>query len=114
MADAKIQKELVAASSVPILLSVLKEGESYGYAIIQRVRELSGGQLEWSEGMLYPVLHRLERQGLIASSWSKASTGRRRKSYKIKAQGKKAIATHRAQWTLVDATLKQLWEGTPA
>ena len=113
MAD-KVQKELIAASSVPLLLSVLKEGESYGYAIIQRVRDLSGGQLEWSEGMLYPVLHRLERQGLIASRWVKGDTGRRRKVYKIKPPGQKLLAKQRAQWSLVDATLRQLWEGTPA
>lgn len=66
-----IAKDLVAASSRPLLLSVLAEGESYGYEIIQKVRQLSGGQIEWSEGMLYPVLHRLEREDLINSEWKK-------------------------------------------
>ena len=54
---AMLSKELVAASTVPLVLSILGEGESYGYALIQRVRELSGGGIEWTEGMLYPVLH---------------------------------------------------------
>ncbi len=63
----QIDKDLVAASATPLVLGILAEGESYGYAIIQQVREQSGGQLEWSEGMLYPVLHRLEREKLIRS-----------------------------------------------
>ncbi len=56
----RIAKDLIAASATPMLLAILQKGPSYGYAIIQQVRELSGGELEWSEGMLYPVLHRLE------------------------------------------------------
>src|SRR5258706_15563187 len=64
---AKLGKDLVAASAAPLVLSILAEGESYGYAIIQRVRELSGGQMQWTDGMLYPVLHRLETQGAITS-----------------------------------------------
>ena len=74
-----LTKDLVAASSKPLLLSILAGGESYGYEIIQKVRELSGGQIEWSDGMLYPVLHRLEHDGLIDSEWKEADTGRGRK-----------------------------------
>ena len=55
-----IDKDLVAASATPLVLAILAEGESYGYAILKRVRELSGGELEWTDGMLYPLLHRLE------------------------------------------------------
>ena len=62
-----VSKDLVAASATPLILSILAEGDSYGYAIIKRVRELSGGQMEWTDGMLYPVLHRLEKQGLVES-----------------------------------------------
>jgi len=53
----KLEKELVAASSVPLVLSILAEADSYGYAIIQRVKELSDGKIAWTDGMLYPVLH---------------------------------------------------------
>ena len=56
----RIDKDLVAASATPLVLAILAEGESYGYAILKRVRELSGGELEWTDGMLYPLLHRLE------------------------------------------------------
>src|SRR6185295_11946872 len=54
-----MSKDLVAASATPLVLAILAEGDSYGYAIIKRVAELSGGQLQWTDGMLYPVLHRL-------------------------------------------------------
>ncbi|MSV28852.1 MAG: PadR family transcriptional regulator, partial [Bryobacterales bacterium] len=58
-----MSKDLVAASATPLVLAILAQGDSYGYAIIKRVGELSGGHLQWTDGMLYPVLHRLERQG---------------------------------------------------
>jgi len=58
----EINKDLIAASSTPIVLAILAEEDSYGYAILQRVRELSGERMEWTDGMLYPVLHRLERR----------------------------------------------------
>lgn len=103
-------KELVAASSRPLILSILAEGESYGYAIIQRVRELSGGQLEWTEGMLYPVLHRLERQGLVKSVWRTSETGRKRKYYRILRQGTTALAQERQQWLNVHSALSTLWD----
>ena len=104
-----ITKDLVAASSRPLVLSILSDGESYGYAIIQRVREMSDGQMQWTDGMLYPVLHRLEREGLIVSEWKKADTGRRRKYYRVNASGKKALNEERKQWALVNKTLNKLW-----
>src|SRR5579871_2603672 len=84
---AMLAKDMVAASARPLLLSILADGESYGYEIIQKVRELSGGQIEWSDGMLYPVLHRLERDGLIESEWKEADTGRERKYYSLNSDG---------------------------
>src|SRR5438128_6499285 len=71
-------KDLVAASATPLVLAILAEGDSYGYAIIKRVRKLSNGHLLWTDGMLYPVLHRLEREGLVVSKWVSPSSGRRR------------------------------------
>src|SRR6187200_101417 len=78
-----MSKDLVAASATPLVLAILAEGDSYGYAIIKRVAELSGGHLQWTDGMLYPVLHRLERQGHVAAKWSASENGRRRKYYRI-------------------------------
>lgn len=104
-----ISKDLVAASSKPLVLSILAGGESYGYELIQRVRELSGGQLEWSDGMLYPVLHRLERDGLIESEWKQSKTGRERKYYSLRSEGRKALESERRQWLTVHNSLSKLW-----
>src|SRR5438128_726784 len=104
-----INKDLVAASSTPLVLAILAEGDSYGYAILQRVRELSGGHLEWTDGMLYPVLHRLERLGLVVAKWKVAESGRDRKYYHITPRGKTQLADERRQWQAVDATLRGLW-----
>ena len=71
-----IDKDLVAASATPLVLAILSEGESYGYAIIKRVGELSGGELQWTDGMLYPLLHRLERNGLVEAFWGQSETGK--------------------------------------
>ena len=85
-------KDLVAASATPLVLAILAEGESYGYAIIKRVADLSGGHLQWTDGMLYPVLHRLESQGLISAKWSTADTGRKRRYYRITRDGRTQLA----------------------
>jgi PadR family transcriptional regulator, regulatory protein PadR len=108
-----LAKDMVAASAKPLLLSILAGGESYGYEIIQKVRELSGGQIEWSDGMLYPVLHRLERDGLIESEWKEADTGRERKYYCISTSGRKVLKAERQQWLTVHNTLSKLWKHKP-
>ena len=105
----RIGKNLVAASATPLLLTILSRGPSYGYAIIQAVRELSGGELEWSEGMLYPVLHRLEDHGLIESYEQTADTGRQRRYYRLSSAGRRALAEERRQWNVVNATLTRAW-----
>jgi PadR family transcriptional regulator, regulatory protein PadR len=106
----EINKDLIAASSTPIVLAILAEGDSYGYAILQRVRELSGGRMEWTDGMLYPVLHRLERLGHVKARWVAAESGRRRKYYRITPQGRAQLAEERTQWQAVDATLRGIWQ----
>ena len=102
-------KDLVAASATPLVLAILAEGESYGYAIIKRVGELSKGHLQWTDGMLYPVLHRLERHGLIASQWRSSETGRRRKYYRLTEEGRTELEAERKRWQTVDATLNRIW-----
>src|SRR5690349_11265199 len=106
----EFNKDLIAASSTPIVLAILAEGDSYGYAILQRVRELSGGRMEWTDGMLYPVLHRLERLGHVEARWETAESGRRRKYYRITPQGQAQLAEERSQWQVVDATLRGIWQ----
>ena len=104
-----VGKDLVAASATPLVLAILLEGDSYGYAILKRVRELSGGQLEWTDGMLYPVLHRLERLGYVEARWGTSDTGRKRKYYRVTRDGQAQLAEQRAQWEVVDAALRDIW-----
>ena len=104
-----INKDLIAASSTPLVLAILAEEDSYGYAILQRVQKLSGGRMEWTDGMLYPVLHRLERLGHIQARWEVADSGRRRKYYSITSQGRAQLAQERRQWQAVDDTLRGIW-----
>ena len=104
-----MSKDLVAASATPLVLAILADGDSYGYAIIKRVTELSGGHLQWTDGMLYPVLHRLERHGHVAAKWSASENGRRRKYYRITREGRAQLAAHRQQWQAVDGTLRGIW-----
>ncbi len=110
-----VSKDLVAASAAPLVLAILAAGDSYGYAIIKRVGELSGGQLQWTDGMLYPMLHRLERLGYVEASWATAESGRRRRYYRITRAGRAHLGTQRQQWQVVDATLRGIWRvATPA
>ena len=105
-----ITKDLVAASSRPLVLSILAEGESYGYELTRKVRELSDGELEWTDGMLYPVLHRLERQALVVSEWKQSETGRERKYYRLSSTGRRSLEAERQQWLTVHNTLCKIWK----
>jgi PadR family transcriptional regulator PadR len=104
-----IDKDLVAASAAPLVLAILGDAESYGYAIRKRVAELSGGELEWTDGMLYPVLHRLERNGFVEASWGTSETGRRRKYYRLTELGAEELERQQRQWSLVDSALRSVW-----
>ncbi len=105
-----LSKNLTAASSKPIILGILKQGTSYGYHIIKKLKELSGGTIEWSDGMLYPVLHRLEKEKLIQSKWELAENGRPRKYYQITSDGKKELLQEEKQWNQVNTVLEKLWQ----
>jgi DNA-binding PadR family transcriptional regulator len=107
-----IPKDLVAASAAPLVLGILAEGESYGYAIIKRVREMSDGQIEWTDGLLYPLLHRLEGLGQVEATWGAAENGRKRKYYRLTLKGRESLAEHRHQWETVVGALKGTWGET--
>ena len=109
-----LSKELVAASAEPLILSLLSGGESYGYAIIQEIKGRSDGHLEWTDGMLYPVLHWMEEQRMVESEWREAETGRRRKYYRLRQDGRRALATEKEQWQTVNSTLMKLWKLQPS
>ncbi len=109
-----ISKALIAASTKPMILSILLNGENYGYQIIQSVKRISDGQLDWSDGMLYPVLHRLEKDGFICSKWIISEEARRRKYYNITDFGRKELEADMAQWRSVHEALSKLWKPQPA
>jgi DNA-binding PadR family transcriptional regulator len=109
-----ISKDLTTASTKPLVLAILAGRESYGYELIQRVRELSGDKIEWSEGMLYPFLHWMEDQRLIESEWKSAESGRRRKYYRLSKKGRAELQTEREQWLAVHNTLTRLWKIAPS
>lgn len=104
-----LTKDLVAASATPMVLGILAKGESYGYAILKQVTEISGGELEWTDGLLYPLLHRLERLGNVESRWHTPAGERRRKYYRITEQGLAELAEQRRQWATVVEALKRTW-----
>jgi DNA-binding PadR family transcriptional regulator len=107
----QIEKDLVAAAATPLVLAILADGESYGYAILKRVREISEGELEWTDGMLYPLLHRLNRLGYVTTEWKSPPEGRRRRYYAINDEGRRALSEHKRQWVTVTRALGDVWGG---
>ena len=105
-----ISKNLTAASTKPIILGILKQGKSYGYLIIRKIKEMSGGKMEWSDGMLYPVLHWLEKDELIRSEWIMSDDSRPRKYYEICEKGKRELILEKDQWVQVNSVLNKIWE----
>lgn len=109
LGDSRIGKDLVAASAMPLVLAILNDGESYGYAILRRIDELSGGEMGWTDGMLYPLLHRLDRLGYVEARWDSRQGGRRRRYYHITPPGRKALSEQRRQWEVVSGALQNAW-----
>lgn len=105
-----ISKALTGASTKAIILAILKRGESYGYQIIQQVKDISGGELDWSEPMLYPFLKRLERDGLVKSRWQLSDKGPLRKYYRLTALGRAELEREKGQWLKVHSALTALWK----
>jgi DNA-binding PadR family transcriptional regulator len=106
----QISKDLVAASATPLVLAILAEGDSYGYAILKRISRLSCGELEWTDGMLYPLLHRLERLGYVVAEWDTPAGGRRRRYYRITTQGRQALGQQLGQWSVITEALRDVWQ----
>jgi len=103
----KFQRDLVRGSLDLMVLSVLSGGKRYGYLIQKEVRETSGSRVELQAGTLYPLLHRLEEDGLVRSSWDD-STGRQRKWYELTAAGRKRLSAQAQEWNDYAACIRQL------
>jgi transcriptional regulator len=87
-----------------LILKVVTLGPVHGYAVAQRLEQVSRGVVQVPEGSLYPALHRLENRGLLAADWKKTETGREAKFYRLTRKGHKQLATEAADWQrLIDA-----------
>ena len=105
-----ISKNLTAASTRPIVLAILRQGENYGYQIIRCVREISSGELDWSEPMLYPVLKRMEKDGLIKAKWKMVENKRFRRYYRLSELGYAELEKEKTQWLTIHAAFSRLLE----
>lgn len=107
----EFSKDLNAASASPLILTILQESPSYGYSIIRQVETVSNGLLKWEEGMLYPILHRMEKLEWIESFWDQSNVGRRRKYYRLLGEGRRALENLQYQWEQMDSILRAAWSG---
>lgn len=107
-----ISKELIGASANPIILSILKNGDSYGYEIVQKVKEITEGKVTWKEASIYPVLKRLEENGMIKSYWKVNKGERPRKYYTLLADGEKQLEYNRQEWQIMNGVFQNLWNPT--
>lgn len=92
----------------PMILATVADEPAHGYAIVQRLKTRSGGAFELAEGTIYPALHRLERDGLLSSSWS-AEGRRRRRVYRITRNGRATFETRRREWTLFSQAVEAVF-----
>ena len=106
----EFNRELIAASASMLVLSILERGDTYGYEIIKKVSRLSNGALEWADGMLYPILHRLENKGHISSYWEKSKSGRKRKYYRITKRGLHSLRKEQESWKYMNRVLLEIWD----
>lgn len=104
----KPQKELIGASTHLLILSVLARNASYGYEIIKHINDEADGFFTWQEGTVYPLLHKLEKDGLVRTQWQQADTGRKRKYYYITAAGREALESGAREWTLFHGMVTRL------
>jgi len=93
-----MSRTLMAASTRPIILAILSRGEDYGYSLIQKVKEFSEGRIDWTEGMIYPVLQRMEVDDLISSKWKMSADQRPRRYFRITEHGRAELASDLAGW----------------
>ena len=110
-----LSPELLKGTVEPLLLRLLQEQPRYGYELIKIVNDRSNQALQWKEGTIYPWLHRLEGDGLIASEWVGPEAGRQRKYYRLTTKGERRLTQVAGEWTAFSAAVNVLLFGpTPA
>jgi len=108
-----LSRKLVAATMEPMMLSILSDGDVYGYQIIRRIKGLSDGKVRWTTGTLYPLLHRLEANHLVESFWKEVDDAPRRKYYRLTEKGERALEREKLQWMDANAIFSKLWGPLP-
>lgn len=106
----ELSKNLIASSLAPLVLLILRRQKSYGYEIIQQLKEKTGNKLDIAEGTLYPLLKKMEEKEWIESKWLKAENGRERKYYFITEKGEKELQSQKNQWDTITNIMNQLWK----
>ncbi len=100
--------ELVGSTVEMLVMKLLSERAMYGYEIIQVVNQRTEGAFNWKEGTLYPVLHRLEGDGLLASEWQTGDTGKKRKYYKLTSRGLAHAEEKASQWRVFSRSVNSV------
>lgn len=103
-------KELMGASTATLVLGLLAKEPSYGYDIVRRVNAEAGGVLEWQEGTIYPVLHKLEKEESVRAQWQESNNGRRRKYYYITAKGRERLVENVKSWQVYHGIISRVVE----
>ena len=106
----KIDRELLKGSTNLLVLSVLENENMYGYEMIKKIKVESENVFEFQEGTLYPILHKLEENGLITSYWDEAS-GKKRKYYSITDEGRKQLKSKKQEWKMFSTKVNQVIGG---
>jgi PadR family transcriptional regulator PadR len=107
-----VEGEILKGHLDMIVLAALAGGPAHGYAVIQEIHRRSGGAFDLPEGTIYPALHRLEKNGLLSSSWTIADSGRKRRTYTLTPRGRTALADQRATWARFSAAIGGLFGET--
>ena len=106
--------QLIKGSIAPAILALLRERTMYGYEMVKLVDARTGGKLQWREGTLYPALHKLEGDGMIASHWRNGEAGKLRKYYSITRSGRRELKKRAAEWNEFTASFNRLLDGGAA
>lgn len=100
--------DLVQGTLDVLLLKILALGPMHGFAISQRLKQISGNVLTVSDGSLYPSLHKLEQEGWITAEWKTSELGRRAKFYSLKRLGHKQLERESANWERLSSAITQV------
>ena len=109
-----IRDQIRKGSTTMLILALLSEEPMYGYQLSKELDERSDGYFEMKEGLLYPMLHRLQRDGFIAGNWRRPEGERRRRYYTITESGKAALAEQTAEWQTFMRKLQGVLAGVDA